>query len=218
MKINIFFLESLKLKLSPEQKTRISNVIKVHATKAGKMFRLKLLNFTVSCDDDKYKVISQIGMGASAMDESWINITVNPKKFGIFIEKYLPGLIYHEASHIFRGHFNQYGRTLLQTVVSEGLAIVLEEENIPNLTVLYGIYSEKSILKYISTFKKKMHSKKFNYSEWFFGTGKYPNWLGYYIGAYIVRKAKENNPDLTADKLMSKPADYILKLSKMRSL
>lgn len=215
MKINIFFLESLKLKLSLEQRKRISDTIRTHAAKAGKMFRLKLLNFTVNCDSNKNKVISQIGMGASAMDGSWINITVNPKKFGIFIEKYLPGLIYHEASHIFRGHFNQYGRTLLQTAVSEGLATVFEEENVPNLTALYGIYSEKFILRYLPAFKKKMHSKKFNYSEWFFGTGKYPDWLGYYIGAYIVRKAKENNSKLTADKLMSKSADHILKLSKI---
>jgi uncharacterized protein YjaZ len=105
-----------------------------------------------------------------------------------------------------------YGASLLEAAVTEGLATVFEEEMDNKHSALYGRY-EKQIHKYIRLFKKSM-KKGFNHSEWFFGSGKFPRWLGYKIGAYVVRSAKQRTGLTTVD-MLKMPAKKIYRLSRI---
>jgi uncharacterized protein YjaZ len=63
--------------------------------------------------------------------------------------------------------------------------------------------------------KKDGQSEKYSHDEWFFGRGKKPRWIGYKLGSYIVRSAKERNAGLTALKMVEMKTNEIANLSHL---
>jgi len=127
----------------------------------------------------------------------------------------LAAQVYHETHHVRRMRTVGYGRLLLKQAISEGLATIYAEEMFPVFVAPWGQYNDKEIARLLNIFKpnvpRKIRSER-EHARWFFGDGE-PRWLGYKVGAYIVRQTKEKNPGLTAAELVDVPAEKILKMS-----
>ncbi|MGH9783492.1 MAG: DUF2268 domain-containing putative Zn-dependent protease, partial [Terriglobia bacterium] len=118
-------------------------------------------------------------------------------------------------SHIARNKYLGRHRTLLDAVVFEGLANTFAEEQWPMFDAPWTRYSEPELTPFLRILKKDGHSEKYSHDEWFFGQGKKPRWIGYKLGSYIVRFAKERNAGLTALKMVKLATKEIASLSKL---
>lgn len=210
MRFNIVFIKS-KRGFNKKERRKIENVIKKTANHAAKLLNLRknhLINFIVYPFDRKY-------IGGIAMAKDWIGLTIPRKKIR---KEELRSTIYHEIHHIARG-FCFYAKkqfSLLDTLLSEGLAVVFEIEQVPNRTPKYSKYTNDFIKKWVHQLKKEnLSSADFSHDEWFFGKRGKPVQLGYKIGTYLVNQIKRNYPKLTTNKLTKKNAKYLLKLSKV---
>ncbi len=212
-KIKIYFVESSKEKLINTQKTELRKIILQNAKMACKIFGVPLVTFVVR--PDKKLVIPETGEGAITLTEDQIGIYIDVKEMKKLRAR-LPQTIYHELNHAARGHNALHSKsTLLQSMVAEGLGSVAEEEFFPGHIAPYAKYSRTEIEKYLQIFKRHVKDKNYNYYEWFHGANKkFPRWLGYKVGAYIIRQAKANT-GLTTVELTKMPAGKILEISKV---
>ena len=132
-------------------------------------------------------VIPKLGIGGSAIGKSCIEIKIDfsRKDLRKIIEVELPSTIYHELAHLVREDSVGYGKTLLDSFVSEGISCFVEKSILPNRKIPY-IQKIKNEQKLWDKAKKLLEKTKYNYSEWFFGSSKLPNWTGYRLGYLIV--------------------------------
>lgn len=101
----------------------------------------------------------------------------------------LPLAIYHEVSHVVRASTIGYGETLLDSFIQEGIACFVEQSIMPERTIPYIQKIENEHLFWLQArkhFSQKITSKL--HSDWFFGTGALPNWIGYRLGYLIVQQ------------------------------
>jgi len=206
MKINICTLD-------PEEKINntdwllIKDSVKKHAKIGCEALSIKTLNVTIYPNKDW--CIKQTGDGGYTANFDWIQVFIDPaKSVSKIINLSFPATLYHEMNHARRMIKIGFGKTLLETVISEGLAIVFAEEMFKNFEAPWGKYSEEEIKRLYKVFISHKDDENFNYQEWFLGFGK-PHWLGYKIGAHIVRGLKEKGKKFSSIKLVDTPASKI---------
>lgn len=218
MKINIIFLESEK-ELSEYQKKNLKNIISLHMKRAAKLFDLKLINVIIYFNKDW--VIPETGEGANASGADLIQITIDPtrnnNKIDDMIKRIIPLTVYHELNHLARlkfiGHIN---KTLLDSIISEGLANVFAEEMWSEFKAPWGKHTYKEIKSFVEPLKKEKNKKKYSHDEWFFGSGEKPRWIGYKLGSYIIQSAKKVNPGLSAQDMTKLETKEVVKLSGLK--
>ena len=150
-------------------------------------------------------VISEIGTMGKALGKEGISIYVDYSRKDIneILRQHISAAVYHELGHIIWENNIGFEKNLLDMMVSEGIASSVEKHFQPKQDIYYAakIKNEKTL---ITKAKKYFNDENYNYSDWFFGTGKYPKWLGYRIGYIIVQSAKNNTPLPSLIKLSSK--------------
>lgn len=130
----------------------------------------------------------------------------------------LPLTIYHELSHVVRANIVGYSETLLDSFIDEGIACFVEQSIIPKQKILYiqKIDNEQALwLEAKKHLSQKISSKL--HSDWFFGTGTLPNWIGYRLGYLIVRQFMNKN-NIGLDKLVRMSSKKILEGSEIKNL
>jgi len=131
-------------------------------------------------------------------------------KIGDTINIELPLTVQHEFSHVVRANTVGYPETLLDSFIDEGIACFVEHSAMPKRVIPYiqKISGELALMeKARKQFSERLTSKL--HSDWFYGTGKYPNWIGYRLGFLIVQKyVAENSTPL--DKLVRLDSKTIL--------
>lgn len=152
----------------------------------------------VIIESQKFFVIQKLGISGSAIGKSCIEVRIDfsHKELQKIIDVELPATIYHEFTHLVRENSVGYGNTLLDSFVSEGISCFVEKSILRNRKIPYiqKIKNEKILW---SKAQQLLGKPKCNYSEWFLGTGKLPNWTGYRLGFLIVEAfMKKNNIDL----------------------
>lgn len=207
MTLNIIFIRSKK-GFNKKERRKIENVIRKTASHAAKILNLEgtsIINFTVYPFGKKY-------VFGCTQAENWIQIDVPPKKIN---EAELKNAIYHEMYHIGRGYsFHSKKKfSLLNTLFSEGLAVVFEIEQVPRRIPISSAFVKKWLPQLR---KENPEDTDFSYDKWFWGKEGRPKRLGYKIGTYLVNQIKKHHPELTAAKLVKKNAKYLLKLSKVK--
>lgn len=210
MKINICTLDAGN-KIEAKYKALIKSTVKKHAQIAGRVLSLTKVNISIYPNKDW--CIKQTGDGGYTANSDWIQLFIDPTKQVLIpkiVERSFPANIYHEMHHARRMVKVGFGQNLLETVISEGLAIVFAEEMFTKFKAPWGRYSKDKIKELFNIFDLHKYDEKFNYEEWFLGYGK-PHWLGYKIGAYIVRELKQKNNKLSCDKMVDIPAINIYK-------
>lgn len=213
MRLNIIILESKK-GLRKQDSKHLRSVADKHARKAGKLLGVDLLNITINFSKN---VIPETGEAGYAAGKDWIQITIDPirkaKELQKIITEIIPATIYHEANHIAREKYVGESKNLLEAIVAEGLADVFAEEYWPKFKAPWSVYQQTKIQPFLKNLRNEKNSRKYSHNDWFFGTGRYPRWLGYKLGSYIVQSAKEKNRNLTALKMTKMTANKVVKLS-----
>lgn len=195
----------------------IINKAFTRATRKTRELLKELPNVDVVFYDNPSQVIPAIGIGGNTENANTIIIPLD-SSFDISEEElYLT--ICHELHHTAR--MMKLGDTdsLLKKIISEGLADQFEKEINPKhkiVTYDVDIASDK-LLKGFNDLAEVMKTGEYDYFEWFFGYGKYPNWFGYTLGNFIIEKYNSRNKT-TPSQLVHTPADefidFIKKLHK----
>lgn len=141
--------------------------------------------------DNPRGVIPETGVGGYSPNEHLVFISLNPdfSTFENTISNELKRTLAHEILHVLRWKSPGYGKTLLEAIISEGLADhfdleINQESPEPWSTVL----NEKQIIGLLSKAKKEFDNKNYDHNAWFFGSkdGSIPKWTGYALGYKLV--------------------------------
>lgn len=220
-KLHIHILASSEVDVSASVKKLLISSIRKHATKTARI--LFLSNpYNITLYPNSNWVIPHTGENGYAPTKDWLQLSIDltgkTHKVNNLIQKRLPATIYHEMNHLKRWSTVGYGHTLLEEIISEGLACSFEHKMWQTDQVPFYLEDEKNILKMLVLVKKQLAKKdqRFSHADWFFGTNpKIPKWLGYKLGFYIVEKALANAPKKTIVDLTSLSSAEILKMSKL---
>lgn len=95
--------------------------------------------------------------------------------------------LFHECHHISRVSAVGYGKNLEETIISEGLAVAMEEEMGETLD-LYGKFKDQTELNQVlKLFNAEAKSHKFNHYGWFIDRNAKVLFSGYKLGYLIVK-------------------------------
>lgn len=193
-----------------DDKLEIINEAFTIAVRSTRRLLQELPNIDVVFYHNPEMVISEVGIGGNTENQNVIMIPLNAG-FDLS-QNELMLTISHELHHAAR--MDKLGDTdsLLKKVISEGLADQFELELDPNhrpITYRNDI-PEADLRRGVDNLKKITESGGYDYYEWFFGYGDYPNWFGYTLGNYIIEKyCKEN--ETKPSQLVYTPANDFLR-------
>lgn len=219
IKIFINYVKS-KFDISKKERILLSKTIRKYVLVVGNLLNIPYLTITVY--QNPSEVIPETGYGGYAITGEWVCIYVDPKNkkfsFKDIVEKNLPGAIFHEMNHVARFRSVGYGDTLLEVIISEGIASVFEKEQWKPIIPPWTKFDEKEIANLLKIVRKrdKKKDRTYNHGEWFFGRGKLPRWSAYKIGTYIVELVRKNFPEISWQKLTAMRADEVIKKSGIK--
>ena len=213
-KVLLHFFETDE-KMPKKKIALLKNTIKKHACAAGLILDIPLVNISIYCNSDF--AIPETGESGRTLSKGQIQIFIDATEKKIKLDKIIkniiPSTVYHEMNHVARWRSAGYGKTLDEALISEGLAVVFAQEQWKAFRAPWAKASEKEIRNFLKIFReaKGENHIAYDHDEWFFGTGRFPRWCGYKLGAHIARTARRNNRKLEWKDLMKKSADEIVK-------
>lgn len=175
--------------------------------KASSVLTVGAVTITVSADPGA--TILGWGIGGFA-DDSSIAIVVDPSFPGLgeILPERLPPLAAHEIHHVARFRGIASGGTLLEALVSEGLAdrfaIELLGSPVPPWC---EAFPEDQNDHYLARAFPLLDSTDYGHLAWFFGVGTdLPRWTGYTLGFRLVSAYQARHPGRSAAQLVHAPA------------
>lgn len=170
---------------------------------------LGLRGVTIRVVADGANAIAGYGIGGRSPDAVTVLIYVNPNypNLGTTLTAKLPAMVAHELHHAKRHRDPGYGGTLLEAMVSEGLADrfsmeLLEIGERPWSTALNG----GALTQWLDQARAQFDSRNYSHADWFFGSGSIPLWAGYSIGYRLVTDYLTAKPGESAARLVAEPA------------
>ena len=103
----------------------LTRIIFAASARVSEYLPLQDVSFTVEVDESQ--VIPEWGVGGYCEEGQPISLAVEEKRQQDW-ERYLPPTIFHEWHHLARWRGPGYGKTLLEVMISEGLAQHFEVE------------------------------------------------------------------------------------------
>lgn len=186
----------------------LEQTIKGAITKTAGCISLHLIDMVVY--DDPRGVIRGFGQGGRTHNAYVVSISLDPAFADfqkIVLGNDLPRSISHELHHAVRWRAVGYGKTLLEVLISEGLAVYFEQEVWGGKPSPWATALSKKVLAEIHVQARTEYANtKYDHTRWFFGTGDLPRWAGYTLGYQLVGTYLKKNPDQTAATLVSAPA------------
>ena len=180
--------------------------------KTAACISLHLIDMVV-CDDPRW-VIRGFGHGGRTYNPYTVQISLDPV-FPDFLRTVigneLPRAISHELHHTVRWKSVGYGKTLLEVLVTEGLATHFEQEVWGGSASPWASALSPTEEKELAARAKREYQRTdYNHREWFFGTGTIPRWAGYTLGYQLVGTYLKEHPDQTAGSLVTAPAQTFI--------
>ncbi len=193
----------------PELETIMGDAVE----QTGKHIPLHPIDIVVY--DNPAHAIPGFAHGARTHNPYTIRISLDPLFLDFIkaVRKELPRSVSHELHHAVRWKAVGYGRTLMEVLVTEGLATCFEVElwggkPSPWATAIKGKTFEKLWQKATQEFK----NTSYNHNRWFFGSDDLPRWAGYTLGHDLVRRYLAKHPTESAASLVATPAAEIAKI------
>lgn len=170
-----------------------------------------LTGVTITIDPDATRAIAGYGIGGFAPDGATVDISIDtsfPDWEGLLAAR-LPAIVAHELHHVRRWRGPGYGGTLLQAMVSEGLAdhfaVELLGAPVPPWSDAFPRDQTAPLLELA---RPQFDSTSYDHAYWFFGPNPpLPRWTGYTLGFRIVEDYLAAHPGATAGGLVDTPAD-----------
>lgn len=132
-------------------------------------------------------VIPELGLSGYAPLGHWMQLTLDPQNpnFAACWERELPPMLAHELHHVRRNQGVGYGSTLLEALVSEGLAQHYEAQARGEPPIYARPLGDLEALWLRA--QQEFHSP-YDHSSWFFGSPQadLPRWSGYALGFELV--------------------------------
>ena len=147
--------------------------------------------------------IPESGFGGYCPEPHLVQIWLDPsaQNFAEKLELELAATLAHELHHAVRWHNPGYGKTLLEAMVTEGLAECFETLFRNAQTPFYAAPFEKTEMNaLLQRAKLEFEHSNYNHAAWFFGseTQNLPRWTGYKLGFEIVRHYLEQTNQTAA--------------------
>ena len=148
--------------------------------------------------------IREIGIGGRNPDPNRVILSIDPgfPEIMASIRNELPSLLAHEIHHAKRRRHAGYGSTLLEAMISEGLAdaFSIEVTHI-NPPPWSNALADHEIVAWMERSQEEWYSDSYNHYAWFFGTDEtIPRWTGYTLGFRLVEEyLQKNNNDQPSD-------------------
>ena len=141
---------------------------------------------------DKKNIIPEYGVGGFCGDEAYIDIFLEENRESDW-ERWLPSTLYHEWHHLARRRGPGYGKSLLEALISEGLALHFEIEVEGKEPPFFADFLEQDVrYKMIDILKIEYSDTQYDHWRWFFGKGEFPFLAGYDLSYYIIKKYLED--------------------------
>lgn len=134
-------------------------------------------------------VVPELGIGGYAPTAHLIEIPIDPKHPKL-LENWREELVItlaHELHHAKRWRGVGYGKTLLEAMVSEGLAMHFETQITTKVSEYAAPVENMSALWQYAQYEL---SGPYDFKAWFYGSEdrSIPSWTGYSIGYELVRR------------------------------
>jgi uncharacterized protein YjaZ len=171
---------------------------------------LGLSGVVVTVRSDASRAIGGWGVGGFTGDARTVDIYIDPSFPGIgdVLADRLPPLLAHELHHAARWRGPGYGRTLLEAMVSEGLAdhFSMELLNAPLAPWSDAIPRDRTA-HFLDIARPELDSTSYSHDGWFFGANPtLPRWTGYTLGFRLVETYQGSHPGATAAQLVNASA------------
>jgi hypothetical protein len=159
--------------------------------------------------------IPEIGIGGRTLNSHLVFVSIDVKFPNLkdFLPIRLERTLAHEFHHCMRLNTIGYGKTLLEALISEGLADhfvveIMGKEPNPWSTAL----APDQLRIYLERAKAEFMNEKYNHQSWFFGRGNtdIPRWAGYALGFHLVKEYLTKHPDKKPSQLYSMKAEEFI--------
>ena len=190
------------------QRQTIEEKLQEAVTRVNAIMPTEGINFRVRASSKD--VIPEIGVGGfnPAADEVilWIDPLFPQLNQSLDVE--LAPIIAHEMHHAKRRRSVGYGTTLLEALISEGLADSFSIELMGITPPLWSTALTGSELdNWTEIARNSWGEPSYNHPKWFFGTSdEIPRWAGYAIGYKLVQDYLDKNTTATPSNLHDEPA------------
>ena len=189
------------------------NAIETKIKQAVSMVNAKMSTESISIRvrASSTNVIPEIGIGGFNPNANEIILSINPNFANLnqSIANELGPTIAHEMHHAKRRRSVGYGTSLLQAMVTEGLADSFSMEIFGIAPPIWCTALSASDLEYWKeTASTTWNDTPYNHEKWFYGvSNEIPRWTGYSVGFKLAQDYLEQNPSLEASDVVDEPAN-----------
>jgi hypothetical protein len=171
--------------------------------------RLPVTGVTIRLIPDPSRAIGGYGIGGRTPTATTISIYLDPEfpDFARLLPSRLPQMVAHELHHAVRHRGPGYGGTLLEAMVSEGLADRFSVELLGvSLPPWSRAIAPDQVASLLAAAEPELDSARYDHDRWFFGAGGLPRWAGYSLGYHLVERYQADHPAESAADLVARPA------------
>ena len=191
------------------------NLIEAKAREAVGLVNAKMLteNITIRIRVSSTNVIPEIGIGGYNPNPNEIILSIDPNFSDIeqSLRNELGPTIAHEMHHAKRRRTVGYGSSLLQAMITEGMADSFSMEVYKiNPPIWSTVLTASELENWIQTARVNWNETPYNHNEWFFGISEIPRWTGYAIGFKLVQDYLIRNPSIEPSDIVNEPASSLV--------
>lgn len=155
----------------------------------------------IPSQDQQWRIIPSMGIACRAVSPNAIELLFDPHNPNTInsLAVWSGRQIAHELNHIARMERNiNIHETLLDALISEGLGVYYEEHWGEYKESHWGhVLSREELKKEWKKAERELYSKKFDYSDWFYGENNgHKIYSGYSLGNSIISELHKLHPDL----------------------
>ncbi len=158
--------------------------------------------------DSPKQTIPHLGVGGYASDAHtlFISLDIDHQDFPRLLEIPLLRTLAHELHHVRRSQTVGYGETLLEALISEGLADHFEQELTGGEPQAWDLaLSEEEIASFLQRAEAEFDSTRYDHNAWFYGNKEQhlPKWTGYSLGYFLVQNYLHRHPEKKPSRLFN---------------
>ena len=168
--------------------------------------------------DQQWRIIPETGIACRSTSGDSVELLFDPDNPNVIdsLQRWSGRQIAHELNHIAR--ITQYPLhvTLLDALISEGLATYHEEhwQNVYSESHWGHVLSEEQLRLEWSMAQNGLDSTNYDFADWFYGRKQgHPIYTGYSLGLAIVASFFKDNKNLQMADVVKMPSAEILNLS-----
>lgn len=179
--------------------------------------KVSITDVDVVIYDNPYEAISEIGVGGWYVPDSHlVLISLNPDfpKFEDTIKKELKRTLTHELHHVLRWENLGDDKTLLEALITEGLADHFDVEiNNTNPEFWCVVLNDEQLKTLLAKAQEEFSNNNYDHNSWFFGSTEknIPRWTGYSLGYKLVNDYFQKHPDKKPSNVYTLKAGEFLK-------